>query len=189
MDTVEGFHARHEEQYRFDVAQIIIGEVLKEGKFKLSGGEVSNFYFDFSKVLLDGEFRQKTGLYLHRIIRSKKFTYSKPAGLKSGGGHLAGIIAGEAQSWVEIRKDPHPIKGRIEGKILPEDKLLLVEDVTTSGSLVELAEDLTQEGYQVTAAMALVDRSNGKVSEAMENLRIRYAPGFISDELLDMVGI
>jgi orotate phosphoribosyltransferase len=76
--------------------------------------------------------------------------------------------------FIIIRKGgrEHGTKNRIEGEILPGEKILILEDVVTSGgSVIEAAERIKEAGGQLVGILAVVDREEGgteKVSKISE---------------------
>lgn len=90
-----------------------------------------------------------------------------------------GIAAVSDSRWFFVRKEP---KGRgtgrwIEGaQVGPGDKVLLVEDVvTTGGSILKTVEVVRDTGAEVVAAATLVDRGD-LARPQFEDLGVDYFP-------------
>ena len=139
-------------------------EALLEGHFKLSSGRHSGHYLQCARVLMNPERAGRLALALAqripREIRSQIDVVISPA---MGGliiGHEMGRALGKDAMFLE-RPDGvfHLRRGfRIE----PGSKVLMVEDVVTTGlSSREAIEAVAREGGEVIAEVALVDRSNG----------------------------
>ena len=139
-------------------------EALLEGHFKLSSGRHSGHYLQCARVLMNPERAGRLALALAqripREIRSQIDVVVSPA---MGGliiGHEMGRALGKDAMFLE-RPDGvfHLRRGfRIE----PGSKVLMVEDVVTTGlSSREAIEAVVREGGEVIAEVALVDRSNG----------------------------
>ena len=139
-------------------------EALLEGHFKLSSGRHSGHYLQCARVLMNPERAGRLALALAqripREIRSQIDVVISPA---MGGliiGHEMGRALGKDAMFLE-RPDGvfHLRRGfRIE----PGSKVLMVEDVVTTGlSSREAIEAVGREGGEVIAEVALVDRSNG----------------------------
>ena len=139
-------------------------EALLEGHFKLSSGRHSGHYLQCARVLMNPERAGRLAFALAqripREIRSQIDVVVSPA---MGGliiGHEMGRALGKDAMFLE-RPDGvfHLRRGfRIE----PGSKVLMVEDVVTTGlSSREAIEAVGREGGEVIAEVALVDRSNG----------------------------
>ena len=78
-----------------------------------------------------------------------------------------------------MRKEPktRALKRAIEGARLgPGDRVLLVDDVvTTGGSILRAYEEAAKTGAQVVAASALVDRG-GRAAEQFADRGVAYLP-------------
>lgn len=91
--------------------------------------------------------------------------FDAAGGLTMGADHLAvGIAAVTDGRWFFVRKEP---KGRgtgrwVEGyQVGPGDRVLIVEDATTTGaSALKACDIVEQHGAEVVAAATLVDRGD-----------------------------
>lgn len=139
---------------------------LLEGHFKLSSGRHSAHYLQCARVLMNPERGGRLALALAqklpREIRSKVDVVVSPA---MGGiiiGHEMGRALGKDALFLE-RPD-----GRFQLRrgfaLEPGAKVLMVEDVVTTGlSSREAIAAVGEEGGEVIAEVALVDRSGGEV--------------------------
>ncbi len=141
-------------------------EALLEGHFLLSSGRHSGHYLQCARVLMnpDRAARLARGLCqkLPREIRSQIDLVVSPA--------MGGLIIGHEVGRC-LEKDAIFLE-RPEGKfhlrrgfrIAPGQKVLMVEDVVTTGlSSREAIAAVGEEGGQVIAEVALVNRSVGEV--------------------------
>ena len=101
-------------------------------------------------------------------------------GLTMGADALSvGIAAVADCRWFFVRKEPKKRGTRqlIEGaQIGSGDRVLLVEDVvTTGGSIFKALDAVTETGAETVAAVTLVDRS-GLAGPRFEQLGIAYYP-------------
>lgn len=139
---------------------------LLEGHFKLSSGRHSAHYLQCARVLMNPERGGRLALALAqklpREIRSKIDVVVSPA--------MGGIIIGHEMGRA-LGKDALFLE-RPEGKfhlrrgfaLEPGAKVLMVEDVVTTGlSSREAIAAVGEEGGEVIAEVALVDRSGGEV--------------------------
>ena len=136
---------------------------LLEGHFKLTSGLHSNTYFQCAKVLQYPE-------YLTEICRNIASAFS---GLEidtvispAVGGIVVGTEVGRQLGVKTIfaeRKEGRMVLRR-GFSVSPGEKVLVVEDViTTGGSVAEVIEVVTGAGAEVVGAGSVVDRSNGGV--------------------------
>ena len=143
----------------------------EEPVFKLASGGTSNFYFNCKMVTLDPE-----GQYL---IGNLFFDAIKDANARGIGGLTLGAdpIANAAAytSWTKgmpvqsfvVRKKmkDHGIVAQIEGKVKKGDRVVVVDDVlTTGGSTLQAVAACKEAGLEVVRAVILVDRQelNGR---------------------------
>ncbi|WP_454598876.1 orotate phosphoribosyltransferase [Qipengyuania sp. SM2507] len=148
------------------IADFRSSEALLEGHFLLSSGRHSGHYLQCARVLMnpDRAARLARGLCqkLPRDIRSQVDLVVSPA--------MGGLIIGHEVGRC-LEKDAIFLE-RPEGKfhlrrgfrIEPGQRVLMVEDVVTTGlSSREAIAAVGEEGGEVIAEVALVDRSNGEV--------------------------
>lgn len=149
-------------------------ELLKEKAYqkkqvKLSSGKTSNFYIDVRKVSLTSE-----GIHL---IASLFFRHISAKGIAAIGGPslgadplVAGVcfLAGQNQKQLSgflLRKAAkgHGNKKLIEGpKIKPGSKVVICDDVATSGKSLLAAKRIVQNyRLKVVEFMVVVDRCEG----------------------------
>lgn len=156
------------------LAEFRAAEALLSGHFLLSSGRHSTHYLQCARVLMDSERAGRLALalaqQLPRELRAQIDLVVSPA---MGGviiGHEMGRALGKPAIFVE-----RPT-GRFELRrgfaIAPGTKVLLVEDVVTTGlSSREAIAAVEAEGGEVIAAASLVDRSGGEV-----DLGVPYTP-------------
>jgi len=136
--------------------------------FILTSGKKSSYYMDCKKTTLDPE-----GMFLIGEIlfdRIKNLSIKGVGGLTLGADPIAMAISSSSfhhqhpiPAFV-IRKEPkkHGAQRWIEGDIPKGERVIVVEDVvTTGGSTRKAIEILLQEGYEIDSVHALVDREEG----------------------------
>jgi orotate phosphoribosyltransferase len=100
---------------------------------------------------------------------------------------FASELKGQPVNAFSIRKTrkDHGIVKWVEGDILPGEKVVVIDDVaTTGGSTVKAIQRAREEGLEVVRAVILVDRQEG----GMDNIRshVPDATAIITrDELVD----
>ncbi len=154
---------------------------LKFGVFKLTSGRTSPYYIDLRIVpSFPDAFRKVCDLY---IILAKTDlgmnSFERVAGIPTAGIPFASFVAYQLQKpFLYIRQRPrlHGRERRIEGIIMPGDRVLLVDDlITTGGSLRRAARAIRAEGGIVNNALVLLDREEGgKQKLAEDNISLHY---------------
>jgi orotate phosphoribosyltransferase len=142
------------------------------GAFRLASGRMSTIYFNLKPVMLDAEGARLIGRALAR--EAARLDADLVGGLEMGAVPLvaaAAAMSGEAGrpvSAVFVRKAAKAhgtqslIEGLTEGESLAGRRVLVVEDVTTTGgSALQAVEALRGAGAQVRDVATLVDREEG----------------------------
>jgi len=140
----------------------------EEPVFKLVSGRMSNYYFNCKAVTLHPE-----GMYL---IGNIIFDMIKESGAKGIGGLTLGAdpIADAVAYTSYLKKKPieafvvrktaksHGTMQWIEGNIRGGDKVIIVDDVITTGkSTIEAITRAKEGGLEIVKVIALVDRQEG----------------------------
>jgi orotate phosphoribosyltransferase len=148
------------------LAEFRASRALLEGHFQLSSGRHSAHYLQCARVLMNPERAGRLALALaHKIPRELRSRITKVVSPAMGGviiGHEVGRALDVDAIFVERPTGTFELR---RGFTLEEgDKVLLVEDVVTTGlSSREAIKALESEGGEVIAAAALVDRTAGEV--------------------------
>lgn len=146
------------------LAEFRAAEALLEGHFILSSGLHSPLYLQCARVLMDPARAGRLASALaHRLpleVRSRISIVVSPA---MGGiiiGHEMGRSLGLEAIFLERPSGTFELRRGF--RLEPGQKVLLVEDVVTTGlSSREAIRAVAAAGGEVVAAAALVDRSNG----------------------------
>jgi len=137
---------------------------LQFGAFKLTSGKISPYYIDLRIVpSFPDAFQKICNFYVGFIkkeVGAKNF--QRIAGIPVAGIPFASIIAYNLQKpFLYVRKGVrlHGRQRRIEGVLAPGDRVLLVDDLITTGlSLRRAAKAIMAEGGVVSDAVVLLDR-------------------------------
>lgn len=137
---------------------------LKFGLFKLSGGKLSPYYLDL-RILpsFPDAFQKSVELLVENAKRIGGV--DKIAGIPTGGLPWASVLAfSMSKPLVYTRKDVklHGRERKVEGVLAPGDRVLLIDDVITTGKNTTTAlQSLRGEGGVVEDALVLLDREEG----------------------------
>ena len=148
------------------LAEFRASKALLEGHFLLSSGRHSAHYLQCARVLADPQRAGRLAQALvSRIPRELRKDIAKVISPAMGGviiGHEMGRALGVEALFVERPAGTFELRRGFS--IEPGEKILMVEDVVTTGlSSREAIRCIEAEGGAVIAAAALVDRSAGSV--------------------------
>lgn len=138
----------------------------KEGIVKLSSGKESDFYIDCKQSILSSFGHRLCGEVMLWYIVENKLEVQAVAGVALGGCPLASAVSFYSSTLdaLYVRKEAknHGTKTLIEGNVPKGHKVVLLEDVVTSGqSSLTAVETLRSGGYQVDHVITLIDRKEG----------------------------
>lgn len=162
-------------------------QVAQTPVFKLVSGAMSRFYFNCKRVTLDPEGQVLIGHLVFDLV--KDLDIQGIGGLTLGADPIANAVA--YTSWLRgqpiqafvVRKaqKEHGIPARLEGNVREGDRVVVVDDViTTGGSTLQAIRACKAAGLRVLRAVVLVDRQemNGRENilqevEAVDALVLR----------------
>lgn len=166
--------AMNKDQVRSELLNILKKDAFFKKKITLSSGKTSDYYLDVRRVSLSSK-----GIFLISEMIWDLIKGDSPTAI--GGPTLgadpivAGVCmrahqeGGDLKGFI-IRKTPkkHGRQNLIEGRELSSsDKVVIVDDVATSGSsLIYAADVLKKENVSIVRAVSVIDRQEG----AAENL-------------------
>jgi len=156
----------------------------KEPVFNLVSGKVSNYYFNCKAVTLHPEGMHLIGNLVFDLIRD--FKLQGVGGLTLGADPIACAVSytsylkGKPIEAFVVRKTAksHGTQLWIEGNIKNGDKVVILDDVITTGkSTIEAINRAKEEGLHVVKVIAFIDRQEGG-REAIES------SGYVLDALI-----
>lgn len=137
----------------------------------LSTGSVSNFYFDCKKATLNGECLDLIADAFLAEIEALPVQPTAIGGLTMGADFLTAAVVLKAYQQQKpvllgsiARKEPkqHGTKTPIENELPPGTRIVVVDDVITTGSSTQqAAEKFQAAGYEIVGIIALIDREAG----------------------------
>ncbi len=156
------------------LAEFRASKALLEGHFLLSSGRHSGHYLQCARVLMSPERAARLAIALaQKLPRDLRQEITKVVSPAMGGiiiGHEMGRALDRDALFVERPEGTFELRRGFS--LDPGDKVLMVEDVVTTGkSSREAIKAIDEAGGEVVAACALVDRSAGEV-----NLGVPFYP-------------
>jgi orotate phosphoribosyltransferase len=142
------------------------------GEITLASGRKSNFYFNLKPTMCDPEGAALLAELTFDALREDNLDYV--GGLEMGAVPLAGAIA--QLSWLKnhpiaaffVRKKPKEhgarlaVEGLAAGESLKGKRIVIVEDVTTTGgSAIKAVDAVRESGGEVVLVYTMVDRDEG----------------------------
>lgn len=152
-----------------DLAQAIARSSLLVGEFTLRSGRKSRYYLDKYLFTTRPEILRGLGLMLadrvNTLMRDRGWHVDRLAGAELGGIPLvtvASLETGLPCLFIRNAKKDYGTARQLEGKLEPGEKVIFVEDVaTTAGQALEAVKVLRDEGAEVLAVIATIDRLEG----------------------------
>src|SRR5258707_10000091 len=141
---------------------------LKFGEFTLASGKKAGYYLDGKQITLHSEGLRLVSEGLLELLAGVEF--QAIGGMSIGADPIIGGILAAAGAGGRdllgflVRKEAkgHGTQRFIEGPVQPGMKVVVVDDVVTTGGSSLLAIDRIQEfGCQVVQVVAIVDRMEG----------------------------
>ncbi len=159
-------------------------DALLEGHFVLSSGRHSPNYLQCALALQYPADAAKFGRAIaERFVNSAVTTVASPA----IGGLVIGYAVAEALNvrfiWTERQNGEMTLRRGFSLK--PGERILVVEDViTTGGSTRECIAALEENGGIVAAAASIIDRSNGRADVGVQRIALveMDVPSYSPDE-------
>jgi orotate phosphoribosyltransferase len=160
---------------------------LMEGHFVLTSGRHSPSYFQCAKVL---QYPEYLSLFANELTKKFESIEIETVISPAVGGIVIGTEVGRqlgVRTIFSERKDGKMILRR-GFSVKTGEKILIVEDVvTTGGSVKEVQQLVEQSGGEIVGVTTIVDRSNGvvKLHKNQFTILMMEAISYADDELPD----
>ncbi|MES2752217.1 MAG: orotate phosphoribosyltransferase [Pseudomonadota bacterium] len=179
---------------RARLADIIRKRSFGRGEITLASGRKSDFYFNLKPTMLDPEGAALLAELSLDALKDDAVDYI--GGLEMGAVPIAGAIA--QLSWLKghpiaaffVRKKPKEhgarlaVEGLAKGESLQGKRIVIVEDVTTTGgSAIKAVDAVKDAGGEVVLVFTMVDRDEG-ATEAFNEAGIPFRALYKAGEFL-----
>jgi len=150
-------------------------DAIQFGRFVLTSGAVSDYYIDIKKASTNPQILKKIAEEMAEYTKGYDFL----AGMELGAVPLVVALSLETNiPYVIIRKEKreHGTSKQIEGPYIKNKRVLIIEDVTTSGgSVVKSIQIIRENKGIVDEVIAIVDRESG-AEEKLRNADVNFIP-------------
>jgi len=185
---------------------LIKNDAIKFGDYILASGKKSPYYIDLrltisSPITMDWIANALTRIVVNEIGKDK---VDKILGVPTAGVPFATMVSqklGIPLIYYRQARKEHGVRKKIEGTLSRNDRVLIVDDLITTGeSVIEAAEVVRDQGGVVNELVVLLDREQGgrerlrasriephvlfKISDAMDWL---HKVGLIGDKIYETV--
>lgn len=156
---------------------------IQFGRFILTSGAVSNYYIDVKKAITNPNILKKIAETMREYVKG----YKVIAGMELGAVPLIIALSLETRiPYVIIRKEKkeHGTGKQIEGSDVKGKKVIIIEDVTTSGgSVIKSVNILREYRAIIDKVIVVVDRENG-TKEKLQQIGINFIPLLTISDIL-----
>jgi orotate phosphoribosyltransferase len=177
------------ESARRRLASLLKERAVLQGPVQLSSGGESSFYVDGKQVTLSSEGASLVGALLWEAIRDERVDAIGGPEMGAIPMAVAAVVHAQAEGrpleGFSVRKKPkeHGTQRLIEGRLEPGSRVVVVDDVITTGtSVLKAIHEVRAAGAEIVKVMSIVDRQAG-AAEAFAAEGLRYEPIFTRDEL------
>lgn len=185
---------------------LIKNDAIKFGDYILASGKKSPYYIDLrltisSPITMDWIANSLTRIVVNEIGKDK---IDRILGVPTAGVPFATMVSqklGIPLIYYRQARKEHGVRKKIEGTLGRNDRVLIVDDLITTGeSVIEAAEVVREQGGVVNELVVLLDREQGgreslrasriephvlfKISDAMDWL---HSVGLIGDKIHETV--
>lgn len=174
---------------RNQLLKLLHENALERGEFVLASGQKASFYLDCRRLTLDG---QAANLIAEGIL--EKLDGDLPdavGGMAIGADPITAAVitrawqAGHSLRGFIVRKEAkeHGMGRQVEGPVQPGDRVVILEDViTTGGSSLRAIEHARAFGLRVDRLITIVDRGSDSAA-VFDNVDVKFDALFRMSDL------
>ena len=173
--------------------QLLLERSVKTGSFTLSSGATSSYYVDARRTTMTAKGQKLIGKACYERIIEAGWEATHIGGLTLGADPVSYAIAhhsygakGPTLDGLTVRKEAkgHGTGRQIEGGAPPGSKVVVLEDIVTTGKSAFLAiEAIEKASMVVTGVLCLVDREEGGRA-SLEKRGLPFQAMFTKTQLL-----
>ena len=172
-----------ETTYAQQLLSLLARTSFRLGEFKLSSGTTSDYYIDCRTTTLHAEGGRLTGHAILELLEANGIDAEAVGGLTMGADPIVSNVA-TASAWrafshpgspllhgflVRKAEKAHGTGRRIEGFYRPGARVVIVDDVCTTGASTIVAIEAAKEaGMTVAAVVCIVEREEANGRPAVE---------------------
>ncbi|HEY1902934.1 MAG TPA: orotate phosphoribosyltransferase [Terracidiphilus sp.] len=169
--------------HRQQLLALLARTSFRLGQFKLSSGGTSDYYIDCRTTTLHAEGGRLTGLAVLELLQEKAIDADAVGGLTMGADPIVSNVA-TSSAWraqsnsaapllhgflVRKAEKAHGTGRRIEGFCRPGARVVIVDDVCTTGaSTINAIEAAREADMTVAAVVCIVEREEANGRPAVE---------------------
>jgi orotate phosphoribosyltransferase len=166
--STKGFAEFKKESVLLEICQILKKtNAIEFGAFKLPSGKITPYYIDLRVISSFPDAFAKISEIIVEFIKNEigLENFDRIAGIPTAGLPLSAVVAYNLKKPFLYVRQKRKLRGRerrVEGVLMPGNKVLLVDDLVTTGlSLKKSALAVRAEGGIVSDAFVLLDREEG----------------------------
>lgn len=153
------------------LARMLKEKAIKTGEFTLASGRKSNYYVNLKLAYTNPEILKEISRELSKVLEGED--YDLLAGVAMGGVPLAAatsIMTGKPYLIVRKEKKGYGTDVSIEGEYEKGERVIVLEDVTTTGgSVIKAVESLRGQGLECRKVITVVNRNEGACKNLKEH--------------------
>ena len=181
-------------------------DIIKFGNFTLASGKDSSYYIDLRLVpSFPHEFRKMIKNLQNLIIEKTGLdSFDSLVSIPTGGLIIASALAIETiKPLIYVRNKPkeHGTSKSIEGKTFSGMRVIMIDDVvTTGGSVLNGIKQLKEMGLTISDVYVVVNRLGGakkafdsvgvtlhQLTDIIEITKVLYQEKLVTDEILEKI--
>ncbi len=185
---------------------LIKNNAIKFGDYILASGKRSPYYIDLrqtisSPITMDWIANSLTRIIINEVSRDR---VDKILGVPTAGVPFATVVSqklGIPLIYYRQARKEHGVRKKVEGILERNDRVLIIDDLITTGeSVIEAAEVVREQGGLVNELVVLLDREQGGVHrlraariephvlfKITDAFRWLHSVGLIEDKVYEMV--
>ncbi len=153
---------------RSQLIRLFHERALKFGDFTLASGKKSTYYLDGKQISLHSTGLRQVSLGLLDLLHDVPF--DAIGGMTIGADPIVGGVlvaaaeSGRSLDGFLVRKEAkgHGTQRYVEGPVRPGSKVVVIDDVvTTGGSALQAVDRIVEFGCEVVCVVGIVDRKEG----------------------------